>query len=176
MAKVPYSKLKCKINDSIKEVKLNDEVTIEVKQYLPIQEKLELIGRVIEFAHEEDRSFSNPVKAQVISTIEIICAYTNIVFTDKQKENIPKLYDSLFSSGMMEIILENIPVGELNIIEDGIKDSIKAVYEYQNSILGVLETVNTDYSNLNIDLEDIQNKINDPNSLELVKNVLTKLN
>ena len=38
MAKVPFSKLKCKINEEIKQVKLNNEITIEVKQYLPIQE------------------------------------------------------------------------------------------------------------------------------------------
>jgi hypothetical protein len=47
MAKVPFSKLKCKIDDSVKEVKLTDDIVIEVKQYLPIQEKLELIGKVI---------------------------------------------------------------------------------------------------------------------------------
>lgn len=175
MAKVPYSKLKCKINDSIKEVKLNDEITIEVKQYLPIQEKLELIGRVIEFAHEEDKSFSNPVKAQVISAIEIICAYTNLVFTDKQKEDVPKLYDSLFSSGMMEIIFENIPVGELDIIEDGIKDSIKAVYEYQNSVLGVLETVKADYSETAFNIEELQKKLSNPENLSLIKGILSNL-
>ena len=65
MAKVPFSKLKCKINEEIKQVKLNDEITIEVKQYLPIQEKLALIGRVIELAHMQDENYSNPVKAAV---------------------------------------------------------------------------------------------------------------
>lgn len=176
MARVPFTKLKCKINDSVKEVKLNDEVTIEVKQYLPIQEKLELIGRAIEFAHEEDYNYSNPVKINVISALEIIYAYTNIVFTDKQKEDIPKLYDLLFSSGIMEIIFENIPVSELNIIEDGIKDTSESLYQYQSSVLGILDAVKADYSNLNLNVEKMNEAVANPELLGLVKGVLTNLN
>ena len=40
MAKVAYSKLKLKTKDDVKLIQLNDEITIEVKQYLPIQDKL----------------------------------------------------------------------------------------------------------------------------------------
>ena len=175
MARVPFTELKCKINDSVKEVKLNDEVTIEVKQYLPIQEKLELIGRVIEFAHEEDYNYSNPVKINVISVLEIIYAYTNIVFTDKQKEDVPKLYDLLFSSGIMEIIFENIPVNELNVIEDGIKDTAKSFYQYQSSVLGILDAVKNDSTDLQTQTAEIQKVLNDPENLKMVKTILTDL-
>ena len=54
MAKVSFTKLKCKIDDSVKQVELNDEISIEVKQYLPVQEKLALIGRVIMQAKVKD--------------------------------------------------------------------------------------------------------------------------
>ena len=175
MAKVAFSKLKCKINDSIKEVKLNDEITIEVKQYLPIQEKLALIGRVVELAHEQDANYSNPVKAAVYKDLEIVFAYTNLTFTDKQKEEPAKLYDLLLSSGYLKTILDNIPCEEYCIIGNGVHDSIKSVYAYQNSIFGILDNLKQDYSNLNLDVNEISSKLTNPESLDLVKDILTKL-
>lgn len=174
MAKVPFTKLKCKINENEIPVQIGEE-TIAVKQYLPIQEKLALIGRVVELAHEQDNNFSNPVKAGVYRDLEIIFAYTNISFTDKQKEDLPKLYDILYSSGVIKIVIDNIPEDEYLEIVCGVKDSIDAIYKYQNSILGILDTISTDYSALNLDASEIQKKIADPQNLELLKNVLTKL-
>ena len=174
MAKVPFTKLKCKINENEIPVQIGEE-TIAVKQYLPIQDKLGLIGRVVEFAHEQDNNFSNPVKAGVYRDLEIIFAYTNISFTDKQKEDLPKLYDMLYSSDVIKIVIDNIPEDEYLEIVWGVKDSIDAIYKYQNSILGILDTISTDYSALNLDASEIQKKIADPQNLELLKNVLTKL-
>ena len=174
MAKVPFTKLKCKINENEIPVKIGEE-TIAIKQYLPIQEKLGLIGRVVELAHEQDNNFSNPVKAGVYRDLEIIFAYTNISFTDKQKEDLPKLYDVLYSSGIIKTIIENIPEDEYMEIVFGVRDSIEAIYKYQNSILGILDTISTDYSALDLDASEIQKKIADPQNLELLKSVLTKL-
>ena len=77
MARIPFTKLKCKINTNEIPVQIGEE-TIAVKQYLPIQEKLELIGKVVMQAHEQDENYSNPVKAGVYRDLEVIFAYTNI--------------------------------------------------------------------------------------------------
>ena len=91
MAKVSFTKLGLSKNQSINNVAWNDCI-IEVKQYLPINEKLNLISNVINFAHDEN-NYSNPVKVDVYTALEIMYAYTNINFTDKQKEDVTKLYD-----------------------------------------------------------------------------------
>ena len=52
---------------------------------------------------------------------------------------------------------------------------MEAIYKYQNSALGILDTISADYSSLNFDATEIQKKIADPNNLELVRNILTKL-
>ena len=175
MAKVPFTKFKCKINDSVKQVKFNDEITIEVKQYLPIQDKLKLIGDVVMKAHEQDANYSNPVKADVFTDLEVIFAYSNIAFTDKQKEDLPKLYDMLKSSGMLDIVINNIPDEEyLNIVE-GVAESIEAIYKYQNSVLGILDTIKTDYDNIDDKITEITDKFSDKNTLNLVKDILTKI-
>ena len=174
MAKVPFTKLKCKINENTVPVQIGEE-TIAVKQYLPIQEKLELIGKVVMAAHEQDENYSNPVKAGVYQDLEVIFAYTNISFTDKQKEDLPKLYDMLYSSGIITEVIKNIPEDEYMQIVSGVRDSIEAIYKYQNSALGILDTIKADYSNLEYDANSIKASLGDPENLSLLKDVLTKL-
>lgn len=176
MAKIAFSKLKCKVNDSIKEVKLNDEITIEVKQYLPIQEKLALIGRVVEFAHEQDANYSNPVKASVYKDLEIVFTYTNLAFTDKQKEEPAKLYDLLLSSGYLKTILDNIPCDEYCAIGNGVHDSIKAVYAYQNSVLGILDNIKSGYNETEFDIEALQKAVEVLRKTPLVQDIMPLMN
>lgn len=173
MAKVTFTKLALKKKEEVKNIKIND-IDIEVKQYLPVNDKLDLIARVINGAHDQN-NFPNPIKIEVIGAIEIIMAYTNITFTDKQKEDISKLYDILDSNGVINQIVSVIPEDEYHFLIDGINDTIDAVYTYQNSILGILDTVSQDYNNLNLDATEIQKKLADKDNLSLVRDVLTKL-
>lgn len=174
MAKVPFTKLKCKINEEIKQVKLNDEITIEVKQYLPIQEKLALISEVIMMAHEPDANYSNPIKLKSLKELYILFNYTNIAFTDKQKEDLPKLYDICNSSGLINIVLLNIPTIENEAINDGINMTVEAVYNYQNSVLGILDTIKTDYSDTKFDIEQLSDMLGNTD-LTLIQEVMNKL-
>ena len=173
MAKVSLTKLGLKVNQDIKTIEFNEQI-IEIKQYLPVNEKLELISNVINLAHDEN-NFSNPVKVSVFTTLEIMYAYTNVNFTEKQKEDPTKLYDMLISSGLVCEVINAIPEAEYHEVICGVEDSINAVYAYRNSIMGILDTVGQDYSNLNFDATEIQKKIGDPENMELLKQVLTKL-
>ena len=174
MAKVAFTKLGLKKKDEVKTVNINNNV-IEVKQYLPINDKLALISRVINLSHDSSNNFANPVQVEVIGTVEIIMAYTNLSFTEKQKEDYAKLYDLLEENGITKDLISAIPEDEYAFLIDGINDSIEAVYKYQNSILGILETVSQDYSNLELDATKIQEKMANPDNLAMLKDVLTKL-
>lgn len=173
MAKVSLTKLGLKINQDIKTIEFNEQ-TIEVKQYLPVNDKLELISNVINASHDEN-NFSNPVKVSVFTTLEIMYSYTNINFTDKQKEDPTKLYDMLISSGLVAAVINAIPESEYHEVLCGVSDSIDAVYTYQNSIMGILDNISTDYSNLNLDASEIHKNLADPNNMALLKQILTQL-
>ena len=173
MAKIGFTKLSLKRKNEVKTITINNN-QIEIKQYLPVNEKLDLIARVINGAHDQN-NFPNPIKIEVIGTLEMIMAYTNISFTEKQKEEIPKLYDLLEENGVIKDIISQIPEDEYNFIIDGINKTVDAVYTYNNSVLGILEAVSKDYSNLDFDATQIQKKMADPENLKLVKDVLTKL-
>jgi hypothetical protein len=51
MAKIGFTKLGLKQNNEIQIVEFNGQ-NIEVKQYLPVDEKLELITNVLELSHD----------------------------------------------------------------------------------------------------------------------------
>ena len=177
MAKIAFSKLgitKTSIEEENKKIIWNDQ-EIEVKQYLPVQEKLELISNVVNRALGEDTNFANPVKVEVFAALEIIFGYTNVTFTEKQKEDTPKLYDLLNQSGFIDAVCEAIPEEEYDFIFNGIGESIEAIYKYKNSVVGLLETISTDYNNLDLDITSLGEKLSNPDNLTLLKDVLTKL-
>jgi hypothetical protein len=111
---------------------------------------------------------------EVYRDLAIIFVYSNIGFTDKQKEDLPKLYDILKSSGIIELVISAIPQKEYESICNGIVDSIDSVYKYQNSVLGVLDTIKSDYQDTEFSLENIQELIQSTD-LSTVQEIISKL-
>ena len=175
MAKVAFSKLNLKVNNEEVPVQIGEQ-TIAVKQYLPLEDKLHLIERVIEYAHDTGNNFANPMKTDVYMAIEIIREYTNINFTDKQLENVPELYDKVISSGIWATIRDAIPEVEVSEIVRGVYRTSDAFYAYRNSILGILENITKDYENTDLDVMNIKEKLNDPQTMAMINSLLTKLN
>ena len=173
MAKVSFTKLGVKINKEIKKINIKEQ-EVEIKQYLPINDKLTLVGNVLSLAADEN-NFSNPVKLEVFTCLEIIFNYTNIAFTEKQKEDLVKLYDILKSSGILDQVIQAIPQEEYHIITKAVRECSEAFYTYRNSVLGLLDTISTDYSNLDFDINNLKTNLADPNNLTLLKNIMDKL-
>lgn len=173
MAKLSFNKLGLTKNQDIVNIAFNDQV-IEVKQYLPVNDKIHLISNVINQS-ADDNNFANPIKVNVFTVLEIIDFYTNISFTEKQREDPTKLYDLIVSNDLARTIARAIPQVELDDLMRGIKDSVEAVYNYKNSALGIMETISTDYSNLDFNASEIQSKLADPENMAFLKDVLSKL-
>ena len=173
MAKIGFTKLGLKQNNEIVEVYFNEQM-IEVKQYLPVEEKLELITSVLKLSHDQN-NFSNPIKIQVYTALEMVEKYTNINFTDKQKENPTKLYDLLNGNGLLEKIINAIPQAEYDELIKGIYDTVDAVYSYENSVLGILNAISKDYEDTSFDISKLQEEIANPENITLLKNIINKL-
>ena len=173
MGKPTFTKLGLKRLNEIQSITINDQ-EIEIKQYLPIDDKLNIITNVLQNS-ADDNNFSNPVKVEVFFNLELIYAYTNITFTDKQKENPSKLYDLLEENSIVEQIINAIPDIEYKMLFDWTQETIESYYKYKSSALGIFEQISTDYSNLNLDATELQEKIADPNNLTLLKDVVEKL-
>lgn len=176
MAKISYNKLgitKDELN-KVQTVEYNDQ-TIEVKQYLPIAEKSELITRVLNNSVDENTGYYNLLKLDMNLGLEIVYAYSNISFTEKQKEDPMKLYDMLNVSKVLNLIIGLVPDGEFYYLNKTTHEMANNIVAYRNSAMGIMEAISADYSNLDLDATDIQKKLNDPDNMALLKDVLTKL-
>ena len=178
MAKVPFSKLQACVDNSVTRSfyynKAGEEVYYEIKRYLPFAEKLALVERVINQS-VDDNGFYNPMRVKLFMTLEIVYAYTNLSFTDKMKEDPFKLYDILVSTGIFTEIVDCIREKDWSEIQENVWTTIKNIYDYKNSALGILDMISNDYSNLNFDAQTIQQALSDPENMTLLKDVLAKL-
>lgn len=173
MAKVTFTKLGLKKKEENKEFIYNEQV-IEVKQYLPINDKLVMISNIINAA-QDNMQYANPVKVEIFTNLEILYNYTNISFTEKQKEDPVKLYDLLESNGIFNEIIKLIPAEEYSFLLESIDECVKSVYEYVNSARGIMESIAEDYQEVGKEATEIEGKIRNPENLKLLRDVLTKL-
>ena len=86
-----------------------------------------------------------------------------------------KLYDILVSTGIFTDIINVIREKDWSEIQENVWSTINNIYQYNNSVMGILDTLKTDYDNLNLDATEIQKKISDPENIALLREVLTKL-
>lgn len=173
MAKPTFSKLKLTANVDKKEITWEDQV-IEVKQYLSIEDKLKLITEVLNASADENR-FYNKGKIDLYFKLYITYFYTNISFTDKQKEEVIKTYDALYSSGLWDSVKKAIPEEELDYVYNLVIDAVEQIYNYQNSIYGILDTINSDYSKTNLDLQKLTENLQNKEGIQFLDEVLTKM-
>jgi len=141
---------------------------------LPLDQKLDVLTKVINNSGD-DQGFYNRAKIEFNIILEMVFAYTNITFTEKQKENRTKLYDALVGSGFWNYVMEVLPKDEWDWFNRMTLFTIDKIYEYRNSVYGILDAMKTDYNDLDLDATKIRDELADENNLSLVRNVLEKL-
>ena len=169
MAKLAYSKLKLPTSGDVVPVEWGG-FTIEVKNYLSIEEMAALVQDIVNDAVDEN-GYYNPIKINMYLTVRTFFAYTNISITEKQMENMAKVYDSLKISEIYQII----PVECYREVFGYVSESIKSIYEYKNSVYGILDGISSDYSNLDLDINKLTEGLSNADNLIMLKDVLTKL-
>ena len=173
MAKVGFNKLSLNKNTTQVDFMWNGQ-KIEIIQYLPLEKKLEIISNVINESVDL-KGYYAPYRLDLFTTIAIVQYYTNITFTEKQKEDIGKLYDLLVSSGFYAEIKKKIPAEEIEYLKENINKTIHSIYEYKNSALGIMDAISKDYKDVIFDAEKIQGILESGKGLETVREVLDNL-
>ena len=165
MAKMSYAGLKLKVNSEIKTIDVGEN-KIEVLQYLPVDDKYTLLNVTLQKAKEG--AIYNPLKKDMFFHLNIIYMYTNLTFTEKQREDESKIYDTLVSNGILDKVLEVIPETEFNTLYSYLNEQEKAILTYKNTIGGVVTEL---IENLPLQAEQMQ-KIVDNFDPQKFQNVL----
>ncbi len=148
-----------------------DGQTFNVRSWIPMEDKLALIGNIIN-ASIDDNTFYNPARLHIFYVMNMVKEYTDIDFKEM---NIMYAYDILDVSGLWDIIEKYINENEISFIKRNIKETITNIYAYKNSVLGMVDAMNQKSEDLQVDGEALQKVIGDPENLTLVKQILDNL-
>ena len=109
--KVSYANMKLKVDTSVKTFDFKGQ-KVQVLQYLPAQDKYDLL--MITLQKSLENGVYNEFKLNLYFELNLVYMYTNISFTEKQREDEFKLYDNLKSNGFFELFLQVLNEDEYN--------------------------------------------------------------
>ena len=155
-----FEELNCNINEDVNIINFNG-IDIEVKQYLPVSEKEDIINAVMQNA--DTGTVVDTLLEDILFNVYLIFEYTNIEFTDEEKQgDIYELYDKFLCSGLLDAVIKEIPKEEyeclLTNIERihheylGYRDSARAAFE-QMSIFAPNTAANIGEQVANFDID-----------------------
>ena len=136
--KVSYANLKLKVDNSVSTFDFNG-FNIEVLKYLPIEDKYDLV--MITLQKAEENGIYNPVLLEKYFNLHLVYMYTNLSFTDKQKESESKIYDALMSNGFFDKFFEVFDENEYDELMDYIDELMDMTLVYRNTAGAVLQSV-----------------------------------
>lgn len=121
--------------------KINEQ-QIEVKKYLPISDKNDLI--TISLQKAEENGYYNEVLLDVYFHLNIVYLYTDIDFSAEDREDELALYDMLETNNIIDIVISNIGEEEYNNLRELLVTTRDMKLKYENSAAAVLNKFVTD--------------------------------
>lgn len=85
---------------------------IKVKQYLSIEQKINLIQIALQQAYDE--GVYNDGLLTAYFHVYVVMFYTDLEFTDEEKQNVLSLFDLMESEGFISSVIELIPKDEFS--------------------------------------------------------------
>lgn len=134
---ISYASMKLKPITTTHEFEWNEN-KIEILDYLPIEDKYDLIMITLQKSFED--GYYNPIKIDEFFHLHLIYMYTNINFTDKQKEDEHKLYDTLKSNGLIDKFVAEMNEFDYNELFTLLEDTKDAILKHKLSVTGLIQS------------------------------------
>lgn len=141
MGKISYANMKLKVNNDIKTFDFNGN-EVEVLSYLPIEDKFDLV--MVTLQQSLIDGIYNSIKLEMYFNLNLAYMYTNISFTEKQKEDAEKIYNVLKTNGFFDKMIEIIPDEEYEELIGYIEEEIEKNMRYNTSAAAVVKSVIND--------------------------------
>ena len=166
MAKTPFTKLKTKLTQEVVQVQLQDtDILLDIFTYLPQNTKAEFIGFVVENSIDQTTGCSSPLRLDTWFSIALAKYYGQITFTNKQLEDVGKVYDVLQSNNVFNIIANTIPDEEYNYIKNCTEATAADVARYNSSAAGIISAMKMESGDLNEQLNKVLKQVQDKDSI-----------
>ena len=110
---------------------------VKIVDYLSIDDKYDIVMITLQKSLEE--GIYNPIKLDIYFHLNLVYAYSNIIFSDEDREDEEKLYDELLISGFMIDFLKHIDVKEYAEMQDYIEKISTLKMQYSNTAASVIK-------------------------------------
>lgn len=147
------------------------DVEITIRKKITIDEVMKMTSYILSEAEDERMSYFHPVRFNVLFVNAIIEFYTDIEIPEDM--TIADVYDMVIDSGLYTMVREHIE-DDVDGLFMVISKTAKEIYAYRSSLVGIMEKVTNDYSALTLDSEQIKENLNNPESLELLRNIMDR--
>lgn len=175
--KMSFTKLGLKAKKVATSCQINDNISLEIRQYLPIDEKANLIQFIVNHALDQMTGCFSPVRVEVYFSIAVCKWYAGITFTDKQMAEVSKTYDLLEENGVIDKIISVIPENEINFMNELVNDTIDDIARYNSSAAGIIQAMSANAGGLDNQITEILDKVKNGENMEtlsVIKDVVGK--
>lgn len=137
--KVSYTNMKLKVNTEVNTFEFAGQ-KIDVLKYLPAKDKYDLLMITLQEATEQGDAY-NDFLISMHFELNLVYMYTNISFTEKQREDEYKLYDTLKSNGFFNLFYQALNEDEYNELFASLNALRKDTIAYKLSMSSVLKNL-----------------------------------
>lgn len=138
MAKTTFASLGLKVQEGSAQVIIGEGKLFTVKKYLPMEDKIDLINITLQKALKN--GVYEDALLEMYFNLNVIYMYADLSFTEKQRENEPKLYDLLESNGVINAVLDAIG-DDWQYLHDMLIETRKSREQFIQSVGGVVSTL-----------------------------------
>ena len=153
-------------------VKITDDLEVEVRNYLPIVDKGELVTWIVDRAVDENTGCFSPLRIEVYFSLAVLKWSAGI---EVDTEDVATAYDAFEQTGVFNKVVGAIPEGEYQFLEQLVLETTGDIARYNTSFAGMLSNMSNEATGLdnqiNSILESIQNK-EGLEELAAIKNVV----
>jgi hypothetical protein len=143
-------------------------IDIFVKQYLPAEEKYQLLYACVQGLDLLNKPY-NPLVADLLFDLEVVQSYSSINFGDNQ-ETYFKVFDVLQMNGLIDLVIGAIPVGEYEEMKRLYEESIESAEKHAGNTTHAIQAFLKGLPSLSEEVEAI-----DPEALEKAMKISEKL-
>ena len=161
-----------KINNQVNTF-TKDNYQVNVKKYLPISDKIDLIQIALQKSEED--GIYNPIKLDMYFHLNIIYLYTDIEISQEEREDEMNLYDILESNDIIDMVIANMDQDEYNDLKDRLIEMESDYLTYKNTAAAVLTRVIQDLPKNAAAAKEIVDSF-DPSKYQEVINFATAAN
>lgn len=164
-----FAKMKLKYNEpAAAEAVINDELTLEVRQYLPQKDKVDFVEFVTLRSLDSTTGCFSSIRLDTFFGIAIVKWYGGVSFTDKQLEDPEKIFDILQTNNVIDGVVGAMPQDEYTTLENYVNEIVADISRYNSSFAGMMAGMNTDAVDLGEEIDSILESIKNREGLELL--------